>query len=360
MNRPRVAVACFSHHSGGMEMDALRLAKRLQRAADVLLLCRAGTPLESWSRESGTIQFNAFAFRGNWSWRFARELRKWLRENNVSNLIFFGASELHSIRLAVNPLNINLIVRHGTTKNRPKKDILHRWTYSRVRHYVGISQHLTRNIEAILPIAPGAQVHCIYSALDEFPDANHTPSRTTGEPLRLLHVGRFAPEKGQRDALMACASLHEIGIEFRLSFAGDGKELDELRREAESLPYANSVTFLGQVSPIANALSKAEIFLFPSHGEGMPNALIEALGAGLTCITYDNTVFPEFADLGFQIHLAPDRDTAALGRALLDVAQNIDREREAAAQNTPLARSLFSVEREVAEYLALLVPPSDA
>jgi len=43
-------------------------------------------------------------------------------------------------------------------------------------------------------------------------------------------------------------------------------------------------------------LQTADVFLFPSHGEGLGNAFIEALANNLICISYDNTTFPEFQE----------------------------------------------------------------
>ena len=51
--------------------------------------------------------------------------------------------------------------------------------------------------------------------------------------------------------------------------------------------YRHSVTFTGLQSDIAGILSKTNIFVLPSHSEGLSNALMEAMASGCACIASD-------------------------------------------------------------------------
>jgi glycosyltransferase involved in cell wall biosynthesis len=87
----------------------------------------------------------------------------------------------------------------------------------------------------------------------------------------------------------------------------------------------------------------------------MPNAFIEALHYGLPCLAYDNTVFPEYLDMGFHVTLAADRDTADLSAKLLFMTNNIEQEKRDAEINSRLAREYFNVERELDSWRTILV-----
>ena len=111
----------------------------------------------------------------------------------------------------------------------------------------------------------------------------------------------------------------------------------------------------GYVESVNIYLEQADILLFPSSGEGMPNAFIEALHYNVICIAYDNTVFPEFLDMGFHVHLVKNSDISALAEKLVQVVSNLDNEKELSNKNMELSKSYFSVDRELAEWKEILV-----
>ena len=53
------------------------------------------------------------------------------------------------------------------------------------------------------------------------------------------------------------------------------------------LGILNRIEFLGQVKDLDPVYAKASIFVIPSRSEGFPNALCEAMAAGLACIAFD-------------------------------------------------------------------------
>lgn len=101
----------------------------------------------------------------------------------------------------------------------------------------------------------------------------------------VLNVGRLVDKKGQRDLLLAFASIDTP--QWLLVFCGDGPLLGDLQRTATELEIADRVTFAGTVKDVGTHLGRAGIFAFPSYFEGFPNALAEALLAGLPCVSYD-------------------------------------------------------------------------
>ncbi len=101
----------------------------------------------------------------------------------------------------------------------------------------------------------------------------------------IINVGRLHPLKGQTNLLdiFSKANLPE----WRMVFLGDGALLDDLKRKVKTLQMEKSVEFLGEVKDVDLWLAKASIFAFTSLSEGFPNALAEAMSAGVACISFD-------------------------------------------------------------------------
>jgi glycosyltransferase involved in cell wall biosynthesis len=98
-----------------------------------------------------------------------------------------------------------------------------------------------------------------------------------------LTVGRLSKEKGHEDLIGAFRRVRaSTATRLRLVVVGDGPERARLQERARDLE--DSVAFLGHVNdpwPLYNA---ADIFVLPSHSEGSPLVLFEAMAAGLPIV----------------------------------------------------------------------------
>ena len=128
-------------------------------------------------------------------------------------------------------------------------------------------------------------IHLIPNGIDPTPFqsiSRHINTNTTA-PIRLGFVGRL--EHNQKGVLYLPAivrELKQLNVSFHLRIAGKG--IHRSRLESELRPYleAGEVTFEGALSKdeIPGFLSEIDVFLFTSHFEGCPNALLEAMMAG--------------------------------------------------------------------------------
>jgi glycosyltransferase involved in cell wall biosynthesis len=107
----------------------------------------------------------------------------------------------------------------------------------------------------------------------------------------VVTVGRMVPEKGQKHLIEAFALLNRK--DWRLLILGDGKLKEELTQLADSLGILGLVEMPGAVCDVDHWLAKASIFAFPSISEGFPNALVEAMAAGLPCVSFDCNAGPK-------------------------------------------------------------------
>lgn len=106
-----------------------------------------------------------------------------------------------------------------------------------------------------------------------------------GEPLRLLFVGRLAPQKNLKRLFEAVGRLR---MPWELVVVGDGPEAAAGRRWAS--PFgANRVRFTGAQdnAEVARWMSWAHVLVSSSDNEGMPLVFLEAMAAGLPVVATD-------------------------------------------------------------------------
>ena len=97
-----------------------------------------------------------------------------------------------------------------------------------------------------------------------------------------------------------------------LEIAGDGVLRADLEKLTAELGIAGNVRFLGEVADIPALLSRASLFVLPSHSEGISLTLLEAMARGLPVVTTSvggNTEVVIDGETGF---LVPADDPAAL------------------------------------------------
>ena len=175
--------------------------------------------------------------------------------------------------------------------------------------------------------------------------------------IKILHTGRVAHGKGQIDAIKACDILVKNNINFELNLVGsiDKSYNNSFLKFYNSCKYKEKINIIGFKSNISPYLQEADIFLFPSYGEGFGNSFAEALTSNLICIAYANTSFFNFKNLGFYFLMVKNKDIKDLKNNLLFVSLNIDSEEIKTKNNHELALTLFSTSQEIKKYLEILV-----
>ncbi len=355
--KSKTAIICLSRVNGGMELASVKLARLLSEDIDIEFIARDKSYILNRKEhfENYKIKVHKVNFSSNLSLSLIFQIRKILIDNNIKNIIFLGASEIKSLYFATLGLDINFIIRQGSKKTTSKKDIFHKLFYSNVKHFVGNCEYMKQNIIDILPIPKNGKVQRVYSSLKLEKDIEFKP---INKIINLVHVGRINPGKGQKKVIEACAVLFENNFDFKVTFLGDiqdEKYYKDIKEKLKTLKYRDKIKFVGYTNDIKKYLQKSDIFIFPSLGEGMSNAIIESLGFGLIPIIYNDTSSPEFKDLGFHIHLTKKNNIKNLKKILLDVAKNLKEEKEKAISNHKKALEIFSPKREKKNYLKLLL-----
>ena len=95
------------------------------------------------------------------------------------------------------------------------------------------------------------------------------------------HVGRFMPVKNHKFLVEIFHQLVQNGFDGHLLFVGDGQLEEEIKAQVAQLGLADIVLFAGSQSSTAPFFGAMDLFLFPSHYEGLGIVALEAASAGL-------------------------------------------------------------------------------
>jgi len=168
-----------------------------------------------------------------------------------------------------------------------------------------------------------------------------------------LYTGRFVVSKGIDLLVSAYGRLAAEWDEeqFVLGLVGSGTG----QAEAVSIPAGPGIKVYPPMVDVSSVIQAADVFVFPSHREGLPNAVLEALAVGLPCVLSDIEPHLELAESNpaATIHFFPAGDTAALADLLRCVCHGLrDRGNSALLPKSGLAAE-YQLEVVAQKYLDL-------
>lgn len=176
----------------------------------------------------------------------------------------------------------------------------------------------------------------------------------TKRQKKVLGVGRLKdPLKGFDRLLQAFAKCRNR--DWKLVFAGGDEQEYSIIKQAKDLGVSDRVELLGKVKDIDKVYSEVGLFVIPSRSEGFPNALCEAMAAGLACISFDFIAGPrEIITNGHDGLLVEDGNIEALAKAIDYLIEN-PKERERLGQNALEIRDRLRLDKIGQAYLEFIL-----
>lgn len=155
----------------------------------------------------------------------------------------------------------------------------------------------------------------------------------------LIQVGTLAQLYKAPDVLIeAIAVCVQNGLDIKLVLVGDGKYRTQLQQQAKNLAISDRVHFCGQLSSrdaVRDQLDQADLFVLPSHQEGLPKAMVEAMGRALPVIGSTVGGIPEL--LPPEDMVSPG-DVTALANKIREVVTDPQRMVRMSARNLEKAK----------------------
>ncbi|MEL6519580.1 MAG: glycosyltransferase family 4 protein [Pseudomonadota bacterium] len=169
---------------------------------------------------------------------------------------------------------------------------------------------------------PSDRWQVVYNALPDLPTPPEPLPEAPDRPFRPLLLAVLSDRKGVKEYLEALAALKARGTAFEATVAGGGPELERFQAMAATLGIADDCTFPGWVKPedVPPMLTRHDVYVLPSHAEGLPIGILEALRQGRAVITTTVGAIPEALPAGPDMALVPPGDVPALTEALANMA----------------------------------------
>lgn len=200
------------------------------------------------------------------------------------------------------------------------RNIYHRWWIApnerrvlrRSDQIIAVSKFVADIARQILCDLP---MKVIYNGINTEIFCPDNKIREPNEPCRLLYVGAWKQLKGVD---LLAPIMEKLGKGFKLYYTGG----PTVKKNRLSMP--SNMHDLGRLSEseVISAMQNADIFIFPSHSEGLPLATIEAMACGLPVIGLQRSSVTEVVSHGVNGMLCPHDDIPALVTAVHQLAEN--------------------------------------
>lgn len=258
-----------------------------------------------------------------------------LRSGNISNLLWPFAMVTKTPYLREYPGNIKEGIRGFGGESyviRVVSNLLDYYAkiqakYSKANSYVS---------EYCRGLYPSDKKSYVFSSFNS-DEISFKKSNEENKPLRLISVGRLEGEKGHRDLINA---IKLIDLEMEVLIVGDGTQKKILELYADSLGV--NIKFYGAITDrnhLFELVASSDIFVIPSHTEGMPRSLLEAMAIGLPCIGTSVGGIPEVLDK--QMLFLPN-DPKSCARKIVDLISDKELIKKQANRNVEFINSNYS------------------
>jgi L-malate glycosyltransferase len=356
----RVCFVLDSLNIGGTETQAVELARRLDpdKYAVTLVCLRARGPLKE-RLDGSPVRLMEFHPKGGMNsprgiyqlLRFAVFLRRERFEILHAHDLWANLLGVTAAKLARVPVIIS-----------SQRDLSHLEFYaSKGKRWLRMLQ---RNSDAVVTNAEsirdglvqqegfaGTKVRVLYNGVDvhRFVCAQRHQSLVAGEfgdgKIVVLVGNMHTDVKGHPTLIAAAATVIREFPQTRFVLVGDGAMRAVFEQQVCEMGLERNIAFLGRRNDVPEILASSDIAVLPSKAEGLPNAVLEYLAAGLPTIASDvggNAEVLQNEETGLLI--APD-NVDALAEALLKLLRNPGLAKQLGTNGRDFVSQHFSFER---------------
>jgi glycosyltransferase involved in cell wall biosynthesis len=353
---------------GGTESQAVELARRMPAAGyDVTLGClRAEGPLLERLHGSAVV-LREFQPKGGLDspaglyelLRLSRFLKRQKFDivhthDLYSNLLGIPAARLAGVKAIVSSRRDLAHLDWYTARRR----VLLRWVQNLSGAVLANATPIHDALIAEDGFAP-EKLRVIHNGVDveKFKAARDSRNHLfpgVGDGKLIVLVGNMHSDVKGHPWLIASASA--VVREFpsvRFVLIGDGEKRHSFEQQVAGLALEKNFLFLGRRADVPEILASCDIAVLPSRAEGLPNAVLEYMAAGLPAVVSSVGGNSELVQDGLTGLLVPPEDSAALSAALLKLLRDPNLAREIALSGHDCAVRNFGFERLVREVDAL-------
>ena len=327
MNSKKIIHLITTIEFGGAEKQLLILAThQVNQGLEVEVFYLKGKPELKIKFEEVGVKVNSLLVNQPFIFQVTK-FRKFIRSNESPVHTHLPQAELVA-SLACKKKNF-IISRHNFEPFWPKKPklvsvLLSRFVTSRAASGIAISKAITNYLLAAKEISKEFHISTVYYGFEHGVDNLSDSKKLTNEMLnstknyKLGTIGRLVPGKNYPTMLKAVAKIASVDPTIKFFIVGGGSSEQELIKMCKDLKIKDNVIWLGRTEHIREFLSKIDLFIFASKGEGFGLVLLEAMLANKPILAANNSAMPEVLGSNYK-GLFSTNDYKLLSEKIIDL-----------------------------------------
>lgn len=207
-----------------------------------------------------------------------------------------------------------------------KKGKIYCWLDRKIVRYFDRIVIVTSALRSVFPSSYRKKVCIIRNAIDTDYWQNSYEAKRMNEirtnSFIVGFAGRISPEKGWEDFVTTAQNLLITDTRFSFRIAGDGPDLERMKRLTDESDISEYFEFLGAVDNMRQFYSELDVLLAPSWTEGLPLVQLEASAMSVPVVATDVGGVKDIVKHGYNGFLVPKRDVGKMSEYLLLLKEN--------------------------------------
>ena len=311
---------------GGEQQASWLMQGLAKRGHRVWLAARPGSAILESDHGGAAIERVPVALRNEFDVASALSLSRLVRSAPI-DVVHAHTSHAHTIAcLARSFAGRGKVAVSRRVSFEPKPHVLNRWKYSWPDKFLSVSGRVDEVLRDFG--VPGTQRALVYSSIDlarlEVDPMPRAPLGVPdGAPL-LFSAGALVRHKDHATLLDAMPAVLAEFPAARLLIAGEGDLRGALEESIAALELESRVTLLGHRTDVPALARAADLYVSSSWSEGLGTSVLEALACRTPVVAAIAGGIPEMVRDGETGRLVPNRDPAALARAICESLRDRD------------------------------------
>ncbi|MEX2115506.1 MAG: glycosyltransferase family 4 protein [Bacteroidota bacterium] len=328
-----VALICFSHAWGGLEIMVTKIAAALStRGHRVFLISPSGSPIEAEAVRQGLTHISMTPRMKYLDPKIIGELGRLFRRHQIGIALATLSRDISTVVLAgrFSP-GTKLVYFQQMQFGHSKRDLFHRWTYSALDSWITLTRAMKNSVvqntivkERILDVIPFGTDRTVFDPRRSSRKHGRSVFQLPNNSLLVGFIGRLDKQKGCEEFIRAAAIVRKSAPKSLFILAGEETHgepgyADSLRSLSDSLGLKQHIRFLPFTREVPLFLASLDVLAVPSYSETFGYVAIEGMAMGLPVVGTNAGGLPEIIVDGETGFLVPPRNPEELARPIISL-----------------------------------------